>query len=133
MFSKDLGEKLDKFHLLKHPFYQIYWNEGKLNREIIKDYAEQYYQHVKAFPRYISATHSICYGYLIMGIVQYSLVLFLSFEYLTFDKLYYVLIAVVIYFPIQKVFKRINDNKFSKYINVIALIYGLIIIFSYFN
>ena len=60
MFSKELGEKLDKFHLLKHPFYQIYWNEGKLTREIIKDYAEQYYQHVKAFPRYISATHSIC-------------------------------------------------------------------------
>ena len=60
MFSKELGAKLDKFHLLKHPFYQIYWNEGKLNREIIKDYAEQYYQHVKAFPRYISATHSIC-------------------------------------------------------------------------
>ena len=31
-----------------------------MTREIIKDYAEQYYQHVKAFPRYISATHSIC-------------------------------------------------------------------------
>ena len=60
MFSLELGKKLDKYHLLKHPFYQIYWNEGKLNREIIKDYAEQYYQHVKAFPRYISATHSIC-------------------------------------------------------------------------
>ena len=60
MFSKELGAKLDKFHLLKHPFYQVYWNEGKLTREIIKDYAEQYYQHVKAFPRYISATHSIC-------------------------------------------------------------------------
>ena len=44
MFSSDLGKKLDKYHLLKHPFYQIYWNEGKLNREIIKDYAEQYYQ-----------------------------------------------------------------------------------------
>ena len=28
MFSKELGEKLDKYHLLKHPFYQIYWNEG---------------------------------------------------------------------------------------------------------
>jgi len=38
----------------------VSWNEGKLNREIIKDYAEQYYQHVKAFPRYISATHSLC-------------------------------------------------------------------------
>ena len=60
MFSSILGKKLDKFHLLKHPFYQVYWNEGKLTREIIKDYAEQYYQHVKAFPRYISATHSIC-------------------------------------------------------------------------
>jgi len=60
MFSKKLNTKIDKYHLLKHPFYEILWNEGKLTREIIKDYAEQYYQHVKAFPRYISATHSIC-------------------------------------------------------------------------
>jgi pyrroloquinoline-quinone synthase len=60
MFSKKLNLKLDRYHLLKHPFYEIFWNEGKLTREIIKDYAEQYYQHVKAFPRYISATHSIC-------------------------------------------------------------------------
>ena len=59
MFSKQLNEKLDKYHLLNHPFYKS-WNDGKLTREIIKDYAEQYYQHVKAFPRYISATHSLC-------------------------------------------------------------------------
>ena len=59
MFSKQLNEKLDEYHLLNHPFYKS-WNEGKLTREIIKDYAEQYYQHVKAFPRYISATHSLC-------------------------------------------------------------------------
>ena len=59
MFSKKLNEKLDQYHLLNHPFYRA-WNEGKLTREIIKDYAEQYYQHVKAFPRYISATHSLC-------------------------------------------------------------------------
>ena len=59
MFSKELNKKLDQYHLLNHPFYKS-WNEGKLTREIIKDYAEQYYQHVKAFPRYISATHSIC-------------------------------------------------------------------------
>ena len=59
MYSKKLNKKLDKYHLLNHPFYKS-WNEGKLTREIIKDYAEQYYQHVKAFPRYISATHSIC-------------------------------------------------------------------------
>ena len=59
MFSKNLNQKLDQHHLLNHPFYKS-WNEGKLTREIIKDYAEQYYQHVKAFPRYISATHSLC-------------------------------------------------------------------------
>ena len=59
MFSKELNKKLDEYHLLKHPFYKS-WNEGKLTREIIKDYAEQYYQHVKAFPRYVSATHSLC-------------------------------------------------------------------------
>ena len=59
MFSNELNKKLDQYHLLNHPFYKS-WNEGKLTREIIKDYAEQYYQHVKAFPRYISATHSLC-------------------------------------------------------------------------
>ena len=59
MFSKELNAKLNKYHLLNHPFYKA-WNEGKLTREIINDYAEQYYQHVKAFPRYISATHSLC-------------------------------------------------------------------------
>jgi pyrroloquinoline-quinone synthase len=59
MFSNKLNKKLDQYHLLNHPFYKS-WNEGKLTREIIKDYAEQYYQHVKAFPRYISATHSLC-------------------------------------------------------------------------
>ena len=59
MFSKELNEKLNEYHLLNHPFYKS-WNDGKLTREIIKDYAEQYYQHVKAFPRYISATHSLC-------------------------------------------------------------------------
>ena len=59
MFSKELNKKLDQYHLLNHPFYKS-WNEGKLTRTIIKDYAEQYYQHVKAFPRYISATHSLC-------------------------------------------------------------------------
>jgi pyrroloquinoline-quinone synthase len=36
-------------HLLKHPFYQA-WTEGKLSRESLQLYAEQYYQHVRAFP-----------------------------------------------------------------------------------
>lgn len=85
-------------------------------------------QNIKEVARYY-----ICYGYLVMGVIQYLLVLFISFNYLSFEKLYYVLLAITIYFPIQKVFRKINDQKFSKYINILALIYGLIIIFSYLS
>ena len=54
-----LNNRLDKLHLLNHPFY-VAWEQGELTQEILQDYAEQYYQHIKAFPRYISATHSMC-------------------------------------------------------------------------
>jgi pyrroloquinoline-quinone synthase len=50
---KTLLESLDALikvhHLLKHPFYQA-WTEGRLPRESLQLYAEQYYQHVRAFP-----------------------------------------------------------------------------------
>jgi pyrroloquinoline-quinone synthase len=50
---KTLLESLDALieerHLLKHPFYQA-WTEGKLSRESLQLYAQQYYQHVRAFP-----------------------------------------------------------------------------------
>jgi pyrroloquinoline-quinone synthase len=55
----NLHEILDKIHLLKHPFYQA-WSEGKLSKETLILYAKQYYHHVEAFPRYISAIHSQC-------------------------------------------------------------------------
>ena len=55
----ELNNRLDKLHLLNHPFY-VAWEQGELTQEILQDYAEQYYQHIKAFPRYISATHSMC-------------------------------------------------------------------------
>ncbi|MAJ82478.1 MAG: pyrroloquinoline quinone biosynthesis protein PqqC [Legionellales bacterium] len=59
MYVSELNTLLDEYHLLKHPFY-IAWTEGRIDRTILRDYAEQYYHHVKAFPRYISATHSLC-------------------------------------------------------------------------
>lgn len=43
-------------HLLTHPFYQA-WTEGKLTRNHLRHYAEQYFHHVLAFPTYISAVH----------------------------------------------------------------------------
>jgi len=59
MNLSELNNRLDKLHLLNHPFY-VAWEQGELTQEILQDYAEQYYQHIKAFPRYISATHSMC-------------------------------------------------------------------------
>ncbi len=78
------------------------------------------------------ARYYICYGYLVMGIFQYLIVISISFEDLNFEKLYYLLIALVIYFPTQKIFRNIDDRKFSKYINIIALIYGFLIIVTSF-
>ncbi len=46
-------------HLLKHPFYQA-WTAGELSLDALRDYAGQYYQHVKAFPTYLSAVHMNC-------------------------------------------------------------------------
>lgn len=45
--------------LLKHPFYQA-WTAGTLSADRLRNYAMQYYQHVAAFPRYLSALHSRC-------------------------------------------------------------------------
>jgi pyrroloquinoline-quinone synthase len=46
---ESLDTLIEKYHLLKHPFYQA-WTEGTLSRESLQLYAEQYYQHVRAFP-----------------------------------------------------------------------------------
>src|SRR5208282_391399 len=46
---ESLDALIAEHHLLKHPFYQA-WTEGKLSRESLQLYAEQYYQHVRAFP-----------------------------------------------------------------------------------
>ena len=58
-FSETLKNHIKSNHLLNHPFYQA-WMEGKISKETLKEYASQYYHHVSAFPRYISATHSNC-------------------------------------------------------------------------
>jgi pyrroloquinoline-quinone synthase len=46
-------------HLLKHPFY-LAWTRGELSTEALGDYARQYYQHVAAFPTYLSSVHAHC-------------------------------------------------------------------------
>jgi pyrroloquinoline-quinone synthase len=46
---ESLDALIEQYHLLKHPFYQA-WTQGTLSRESLQLYAEQYYQHVRAFP-----------------------------------------------------------------------------------
>ena len=74
----------------------------------------------------------ISYGYLVMGVIQYFIVLLFTFNHLDFSKIFYVLITISIYLPAQKLFKDISDIKFSKIINVIALFYGVIILVTNF-
>ena len=45
--------------MLKHPFYQA-WTEGRLPLDTLRYYARQYFHHVEAFPRAVSAVHSAC-------------------------------------------------------------------------
>lgn len=58
-FQNALSEAVLQFSMLKHPFY-VAWTEGKLSKQILADYAKQYYAHVRAFPTYVSAVHSRC-------------------------------------------------------------------------
>lgn len=60
MTALSLKQKIDSIinarHLLKHPFY-IAWTEGKLTKEQLRAYAEQYFHNVLAEPTYLSAVH----------------------------------------------------------------------------
>ena len=58
-FETDLLAAVMQHSMLKHPFY-VAWSEGKLSREVLQEYAKQYYAQVRAFPTYVSAVHSHC-------------------------------------------------------------------------
>jgi pyrroloquinoline-quinone synthase len=57
--SSRIDSKVAKRAMLSHPFYQA-WTEGRLPIETLRDYARQYFHHVEAFPRAVSAVHSAC-------------------------------------------------------------------------
>jgi pyrroloquinoline-quinone synthase len=54
-----IDQQIAAKHLLTHPFY-LAWTRGELSKEALKDYAQQYYHHVAAFPTYLSAVHAKC-------------------------------------------------------------------------
>lgn len=57
--SSLIDSKVAERAMLKHPFYQA-WTEGRLPLETLRAYARQYFHHVEAFPRAVSAVHSAC-------------------------------------------------------------------------
>jgi pyrroloquinoline-quinone synthase len=57
--SSQIDSKVAERTMLSHPFYQA-WTEGRLPLDTLRAYARQYFHHVEAFPRAVSAVHSAC-------------------------------------------------------------------------
>jgi len=57
--STAIDAKVASKAMLAHPFYQA-WTEGRLPLDTLRAYARQYFHHVEAFPRAVSAVHSAC-------------------------------------------------------------------------
>src|SRR3954467_5728917 len=57
--SSLIDSKVAERAMLSHPFYQA-WTEGRLPLHKLRSYARQYFHHVEAFPRAVSAVHSAC-------------------------------------------------------------------------
>ena len=57
--SSQIDSRVAERAMLSHPFYQA-WTEGRLPLDTLRDYARQYFHHVEAFPRAVSAVHSAC-------------------------------------------------------------------------
>ena len=57
--SQVIDGKVSERAMLSHPFYQA-WTEGRLPLDTLRAYARQYFHHVEAFPRAVSAVHSLC-------------------------------------------------------------------------
>jgi len=53
-FFNELEARIRKYDLLCHPFYKA-WSAGDLSRDDLREYAQQYYHHVEAFPSYLAA------------------------------------------------------------------------------
>ncbi len=53
VFLSRLDECIHNYDLLCHPFYKA-WSAGELTRDDLREYAEDYYLHVDAFPTYLA-------------------------------------------------------------------------------
>jgi pyrroloquinoline-quinone synthase len=52
-FMQELDARVAKYDLLQHPFYQA-WSKGELTKDDLREYAQDYFHHVAAFPGYLA-------------------------------------------------------------------------------
>jgi pyrroloquinoline-quinone synthase len=52
-FFEQLDARIARYDLLCHPFYKA-WTAGELTRDDLREYAQDYYHHVAAFPGYLA-------------------------------------------------------------------------------
>jgi len=57
--SAAIDAKVTAKAMLSHPFYRA-WTQGRLPLDTLRAYARQYFHHVEAFPRAVSAVHAGC-------------------------------------------------------------------------
>ena len=74
-----------------------------------------------------SSRFFISYGYLTMASVQYLVLIILKENIFNLIKLNYLILTFIIYFLIQKVFKKIKTNIYNKIIYLFAFFYGFYI------
>ncbi len=72
--------------------------------------------------------YCISYGYLVMGIFQILGLYIFSDNRIEIVNLLYLILVFLIYFPTQKIFSNFKSEKFSKFLNMFALFYGVIIL-----
>jgi pyrroloquinoline-quinone synthase len=53
-FFEQLDARIAKYDLLCHSFYRA-WSAGELTRNDLRQYAQDYFHHVEAFPSYLAA------------------------------------------------------------------------------
>ncbi len=67
----------------------------------------------------------ISYGYLTMGIVQYITVLLFGSKEIDFTKLQYIFLSLLLFFPCQMIFSKMDNHLFVKIIYFVALMFGI--------
>ena len=71
----------------------------------------------------------IAYGYFVMGVIQYISILTFGTVNIDFSKLYYIILPLIIFYPVQNLFSKMNDKFFITIINYAALSFGIIAFF----